>query len=113
MAVERVRTADGEPIVYCVDKIPLSYFPEDFTHKDGSMFTALEREGDHVITHAVANIEPMGYHEKISPILECDPETSLLVLKQLHFNSQELPILYSVNYFRADKFQFQVVRKRV
>ncbi|HZG70637.1 MAG TPA: UTRA domain-containing protein, partial [Chondromyces sp.] len=63
--------------------------------------------------HAVAQIEPLGCHEKISPILECDPETALLVLKQLHYDEIDEPILYSVNYFKADKFSFHVVRKRM
>lgn len=111
--IERVRTANGDPVVYCLDKIPKKVFPENFTHKDGSIFYMLENEGDRKITHAVAQIEPLGYHEKISPILECEPETALLVLKQLHYDEMDEPILYSVNYFRADKFSFHVLRKRV
>ncbi|RLQ95685.1 GntR family transcriptional regulator [Falsibacillus albus] len=113
VVIERVRTASGEPVVYCTDKVPGSVFPGDFTHEDGSIFTFFEQEGKRKITHAVAQIEPIGYHEKISPILECDPETALLVLKQLHFDENDEPILYSVNYFKADKFSFQVLRKRI
>ncbi len=30
------------------------------------------------ITHAVAEIEPIRFHEKVSPILKCSPETTLL-----------------------------------
>jgi len=61
----------------------------------------------------VANIEPLGYHEKVSPILQCEPETALLVLKQMHYDQHDEPILYSINYFKADQFSFQVLRKRV
>ena len=73
----------------------------------------LEKEENKRITYAVTQIEPLGYHDKISPILDCDPESALLVLKQLHFDENDSPILYSVNYFRSDKFSFQVLRKRV
>lgn len=111
--IERVRTADGDPVVYCLDKIPKKVFPENITYKDGSIFQMLESDGGRNITHAVSDIEPIGYHEKISPLLKCDPKTALLVLKQLHFNDVDEPILYSVNYFRADKFRFHVLRKRV
>lgn len=111
--VERVRTANGEPVVYCVDKMPTSLMPTPFTHENGSMFSFLEKDARYLISHAVTNIEPLGYHEKVSPILGCEPETALLVLKQLHFDEKDQPILYSVNYFRADKFSFHVVRKRV
>ncbi|OXS63202.1 GntR family transcriptional regulator [Bacillus sp. V-88] len=111
--IERVRTANGEPVVYCVDKIPEKVMPRNFTHEDNSIFTVLEERENKRITHAVAQIEPMGYHDKISPILNCEPETALLVLKQMHFDENDEPILYSVNYFRSDKFSFQVLRKRV
>ncbi|WP_071459502.1 GntR family transcriptional regulator [Bacillus massilinigeriensis] len=111
--MERVRTADGQPVVYCLDKIPASLMPLNFTCDDESIFQMLEQKSNRSITHAVAQIEPIGYHEKVSPILECEPETALLILKQMHFDDSDAPILYSVNYFRADKFSFHVLRKRI
>ncbi|TDL34996.1 GntR family transcriptional regulator [Jeotgalibacillus sp. S-D1] len=111
--IERVRTANGDPVVYCIDKVPAALMPTSFTHEDGSMFSLLEENGGLFISHAVTHIEPVGYNEKVSPILNCEPETALLVLKQLHFDDKDQPILYSLNYFRADRFSFHVVRKRV
>ncbi|SFA73253.1 MULTISPECIES: GntR family transcriptional regulator [unclassified Bacillus (in: firmicutes)] len=113
VVLERVRTANGEPVVYCVDKIPVNILPETFSHDEESILNILEGEANRRITYAVAQIEPIGYHEKISPILECEPETALLVLKQMHFDEMDEPILYSVNYFKADKFSFHVLRKRI
>lgn len=110
--MERVRTANGEPVVYCVDKVPERILPKTFSYEEESIFHILDEEANRRITYAVAQIEPIGYHEKISPILECDPETALLVLKQMHFNETDEPILFSVNYFKADKFSFHVLRKR-
>jgi GntR family transcriptional regulator len=113
VVIERVRTANGEPVVYCIDKLPQKILPERFTFDKESIFQLLESDTQINITYAVAQIEPIGYHEKISPILQCEPETALLVLKQMHYDEKDEPILYSVNYFRADKFSFQVVRKRI
>lgn len=113
LLVERVRTADGEPVVYCIDKIPNEYLPTNgFNHNVESLLHLLEQEGRY-ISHAVVYIEPLGYHEKISPILECEPETALLLLKQMHFDQNDVPVLFSLNYFRADKFSFHVLRKRI
>lgn len=113
LLVERVRTADGEPVVYCIDKIPCEYLPESgYNHSVESLLHLLE-EGGRYISHAVVYIEPLGYHEKISPILECEPETALLLLKQMHFDQNDEPVLFSLNYFRADKFSFHVLRKRI
>lgn len=113
VVIERVRTANGEPVVYCIDKIPEKILPDNFSLEEESIFNLLEMKANRKITYAVAQIEPIGYHEKISPILECDPETALLVLKQMHYDEMDEPILYSVNYFKADKFRFHVLRKRV
>ncbi|TWT07535.1 GntR family transcriptional regulator [Planococcus sp. CPCC 101016] len=114
ITIERVRTANGEPVVYCIDKVPSDYLPADFLGRtESSIFTAIEESGDIHISYAVTFIDPTGYHEDASPILECEPETALLVLKQLHYDEDDRLVLYSKNYFRADKFSFHVVRKRV
>jgi GntR family transcriptional regulator len=114
ITIERVRTANGEPVVYCIDQVPSGYLPADFLgRKESSIFSALEESGDVHISYAVTFIDPIGYHEQASPILECDPETALLELKQLHYDEDDRVVLYSKNYFRADKFSFHVVRKRV
>ncbi|WP_456275438.1 GntR family transcriptional regulator [Bacillus sp. AK128] len=112
LLVERVRTADGEPVVYCIDKIPTEFLPNGYSHSEESLFNLLERSGQY-ISHAVVYIEPLGYHEKISPILNCEPETALLLLKQMHFDQHEQPVLFSLNFFRADQFSFHVIRKRI
>ncbi len=114
ITIERVRTADGEPVVYCIDRVPSSYLPQQFLkNEDLSIFSALEKSGNLRVAYAVTYIDPIGYHETVSPILKCGPETALLVLKQLHYDDNDQLVLYSKNYFRADKFSFHVVRKRV
>ncbi|ANU22921.1 GntR family transcriptional regulator [Planococcus donghaensis] len=114
ITIERVRTANSDPVVYCVDKVPSAYLPTDFLkRKESSIFKAIEESGDIHISYAVTFIDPTGYHDDASPILECEPETALLVLKQLHYDEDDRLVLYSKNYFRADKFSFHVVRKRM
>ncbi|MBA2870865.1 GntR family transcriptional regulator [Anoxybacillus calidus] len=113
LLVERVRTANGEPVVYCVDKIPCKYLPQGISYENESLFENLHHQANRDIAYAVAHIEPLGYHEKVSPILECEPETALLVLKQMHYDYNDEPILYSINYFKSNKFSFHVLRKRV
>ncbi|MFF5993376.1 GntR family transcriptional regulator [Lysinibacillus sp. KU-BSD001] len=114
ITIERVRTADSEPVVYCIDKVPSSYLPKQFLkNEDLSIFSALEKSGQIRVAYAITYIDPVGYHEVVSPILKCGPETALLVLKQLHYDDNDKVVLYSKNYFRADKFSFHVVRKRV
>ncbi|MFG6115059.1 GntR family transcriptional regulator [Halobacillus sp. MO56] len=111
--IERVRTADSQPVVYCIDKLPDGLIPvKDVLERD-SIFDSLEEYANKRVSYAVTYIEPIGYHDRISPILECEPEQSLLLLKQMHYTEMDEPVLYSSNYFRADKFSFHVLRKRV
>lgn len=111
--IERVRTADGEPVVYCIDKVDANTIPIEIIHKQDSIFRVLDEYGKKQISYAVAHIEPIGYHEEISPILNCAPDQALLLLKQMHYTENDEPVLYSSNYFRADVFSFYVVRKRL
>jgi GntR family transcriptional regulator len=113
LVIERVRTANQEPVVYCLDHIPTSILSQQSQVGKESMFEVLEKEAHKTISYAVTKIEPVGYHDHISPILECPQETALLVLKQMHYDQNDQPVLYSVNYFRADKFSFHVLRKRI
>lgn len=110
--VERIRTADKEPVAYCVDLIPKTVLPATYTHEAESLFELLGRDAGKNISYAVTQIEPLGFSEKVSPALECDPETALLVLKQMHYDENDEPVLFSSNYFRADKFSFHVLRRR-
>lgn len=113
LTIERVRTANGDPVVYCVDKIPASLMPDGYRLECESIFEALEQMSGIRIAYAVADIVPIGYHDKVSSILHCDSKTSLLLLRQTHFDETERAVLYSRNYFRADKFHFHVVRRRL
>lgn len=111
--IERVRTADGEPVVYCIDKVDNAVIPIGHIHGQDSIFELIHDYTGKRIEYAHAYVEPIGYHEKISPILNCGPDQALLLLKQVHYTEDHQPILYSENYFRSDAFQFHVVRKRM
>lgn len=112
LTVERVRTADGEPVVYCVDKLPASLLPDGYIKEYESIFESLENRAGIRIAYAVAHIEPIGYLDRISNILRCDGKTAILLLRQFHYDESERAVLYSLNYFRADRFHFHVMRRR-
>lgn len=113
LLVERIRTADGVPVVYCLDQIPAHLVAKGYEADGESIFKWMERVTGVRIAYAVAEIVPMGYDEKVSTLLQCDRSTPLLLLKQIHYDESERPVLYSHNYFRADKIHFHVVRRRL
>ncbi len=114
VTIKRVRTANGDPVVYCIDQVLAKNFPigTEEIHRV-SMFDAIEQSGDIHIAYAITHIEPVGYDEEASSLLRCGVDVPLLVLLQKHYSDDSEMILYSKNYFRADKFSFHVVRTRV
>ncbi|HLR08720.1 MAG TPA: GntR family transcriptional regulator [Bacillota bacterium] len=110
--VKRLRTANGVPLVYCIDKMPLAFVGEEYTLKQESLFSSLEDAGI-IISYAKAEINTMSYHEEISKIMKCDRETPLLILRQIHYDTHHRPVLYSINFFNSKQISFNVLRKRM
>lgn len=112
LLLKRIRTANNENVIFCIDKIPAKFLPEDFSYKHQSLFEDLKASTDLEIQYARSDISAIGYDAQISNLLHCEPGESLLVLNQLHYDRLDRPIIYSNNYFRANKFKFSVVRRR-
>jgi len=110
--VKRVRTADEKPLVYCIDKVPAKLLEKGYRLNQESIFLSLEEAGI-TISYAEAEIKTMGYHEEISDIMDCDEDTPLLILSQIHYDSKNRPVLYSINFFNSDQISFNVLRKRI
>ncbi|MFC3040354.1 GntR family transcriptional regulator [Virgibacillus xinjiangensis] len=110
--IERIRTADGRPVVFCIDKVPEGLVPIESVNKEDSLFKVMEEHSGKRIEYAVTYIEPISYHDRIYDLLNCEPDQSLLLLKQMHYTAEDEPVLYSSNYFRSDTFSFHVLRTR-
>lgn len=114
MTIKRIRTANDQPVVFCIDQfLSKNYSVEAEKLLNTSIFDAIEESGDIHIEQAVAKIEPVAYDEEASSILRCGIDVPLLLLEQKHYSDDGAMILYSKNFFRADKFSFHVNRTRV
>ncbi|HEY4601614.1 MAG TPA: GntR family transcriptional regulator [Cerasibacillus sp.] len=113
LKIERVRTADAEPVVFCIDQLPEGIIPVEHIAKEESLFQLLEKQTTIRISYAVTYIEPVCYDERIYNILNCRSNQPVLLLKQMHYTGEDKPVLYSQNYFRSDMFSFHVFRKRI
>nr|WP_289709742.1 GntR family transcriptional regulator [Macrococcus canis] len=109
--IERIRTANETPVVYCLDKINMSNFEMDGSINSRSLFDALMDAGL-AINYATTEIESIGYEPYISNALDCAPEDSLLLFKQIHYNKNDEPVLYSMNYFKSSQVKFKIRRTK-
>ncbi len=111
--IERVRTANGESMVYCIDRIPVKILGKGMDKFSQSLFRLLDKKYNIRISYAVSDIIPINYHPVASRKLGLSKNHAILLLNQVHYDEDDRAILYSSNFFKPDKFRFYVLRKRV
>lgn len=114
--IERVRTADNLPVIFCRDYISSSYVSATMMAQyrgDESLFLFLEREcGLHVQT-ARADIVPAMPSTRVAELMGISRRKPLLVLNQLHYDGNRVPFLYSENFFNLEYMGLHVRRTPV
>lgn len=110
--IERLRTADGEPVVYCLDKIAKKELTcTEYQMSNGLILSAIKEQSNHNICYADTEIEAVNYEPRISEVLNASPHEGLILLKITHYNELDEPILYSLNYMKNSLVQFKITRK--
>ena len=114
--IQRVRTADGRPVMSCDEWIPERVLP-DPAHLDdlGEHESVYERlaEAGLAVRLASTSIVPCLPDTDLRRKLELPPRTPILVLRQLHFasNSADHPVLYSENSYNSERIELTAVRR--
>ncbi|SFH67439.1 GntR family transcriptional regulator [Tindallia magadiensis] len=108
----RLRTANGKPAAYCVDSVPRSMIqgpiPEKVTEE--SMFQYLEKHYELHPVYAVTEIIPKQADQQKMIDAGMPKNQLLLLLHQVHYNRQRVPLIYSMDYFNPELFKFWVNR---
>ncbi len=111
--IERVRTADGKPIVFSVEFIPMSLLGNDaetFRNLSGSLYEFLGGLG-YRVHHAVATIEPVIAAQEMADKLEIRLGDPLLHFVQVDYGEEGRPYLYSLEWYRSGDVQVTVYRR--
>ncbi len=113
--LERVRTADGQPVVFSVDVIPAGRLRDrlDLLGEvgEGSVYELLERELGAVVRQGVATIRPANADDELAVRLRVPAGTLLLYLLQVDYDLDGRPVLLSHEHHLADAFEIAVVRR--
>lgn len=114
LTFERIRTANDLVAAYCIDTFAEKIFKGKIPEPDfqGSMFEYLEQELDIHIEYAVAEIMPASFEGAMREKLGLPEDTFFLLLKQIHYDRQGQPVIYSMDYYNSSIFKFIVNRKR-
>ena len=80
--IERIRTANQFPVVYCLDKVPTSELTcYQYQTNNQSIINAIEQNSKRKISYAETEIEAISYEPHISDILNASPHEGLMLLK--------------------------------
>jgi len=111
--LERVRTADDDPVVLSLDVVSVSLIAAGELSAmplDGSLYELLERHGSPV-AHGVVRVEPARADRSLAKRLGVRGGAALLYLRQVDFGRGGEPLLLSHEHHLADAFEFTVVRR--
>lgn len=115
MTVERVRTANGRPVVYSLDTVTESliqranFNPQDLMNV--SIYNILQRSLGNVIEYGVARLLPVSAPRHVTERLQLPADAITLYLVQTDYNASDEPLIYSCEYHLPDAFDFMVWRR--
>ncbi|HXQ37094.1 MAG TPA: GntR family transcriptional regulator [Anaerolineales bacterium] len=115
ITVERVRTADGRPVVYSLDTLTESLLQRaDFDPqllRTASIYNVLQTSLGQVIEYGIARLMPVAAPDHVSEKLQLPPNALTLYIVQTDYSSADEPLVYSCEYHLPDEFDFMVWRR--
>jgi GntR family transcriptional regulator len=114
VVLERVRLAQGQPVIYSIDTFPRNIVVGELRAEEfaGSLLSVMEGRWNTTLAYSKAVISAVlmdaGLSQRIG-VPDCMP---WILLEQINYDAQDHPVLYSRDYHRGDKFQFHVLRRR-
>jgi GntR family transcriptional regulator len=111
LELERVRLADGRPVIYSRDRIPaalLNGVPEEAL--ESSLYVILESAG-HAVRRASAELIPTLADGRLSELLEIERGVPLLHIDQVDYDARGRAVMLSLEWHVADAFELIVNRR--
>ncbi len=111
--LERVRTADGDPIVYSVEFVPMASLGGDLEvlrNLSGSLYELLADLG-HPVDHGVVSMRPILADREMSQRLGVKMGAPLLRMEQVDYGTGDRPELFSLEWYGGEELEVVVYRK--
>ncbi|MFD2333531.1 GntR family transcriptional regulator [Cohnella sp. GCM10020058] len=111
VVLERTRTADDQKVAFYYNIFPQhiagDHFAEGFS---GAIFDFLRSKLGIRISYAMTEICAVGTTDKRDLIAADILGSELLLLKQLHYDQEDRPVFYSLDYLKSSAFKLFVRR---
>jgi len=112
LAVERVRTADDQPVIYSRDRIPARLLrPDlDLSNLDPSLF-ALLRSCGHAADHATATLRAVASTSCTAKMLRVRRGKPLLYIEEVDYDRDGTPVMLSREWHVSEAFDVRINRR--
>ncbi len=115
LRLERIRTADGEPVSCSIDYIPRKVF--GYTELTEAMFEkslvhTMETSFGVHIQYSMTYLVPVVVDDEMAEELEIDRNSPVLLLDEVHYDAKDRPVFYGKEYFPYSKVKFHIIRQR-
>ncbi|HKY55455.1 MAG TPA: GntR family transcriptional regulator [Anaerolineales bacterium] len=115
ITVERVRTADGRPVVYSLDTVTESLLQRaEFDPqllRSESIYSVLQKSLGQVIEYGIARLLPVTPPRHVAEKLALPRNALTLYIVQTDYSSADEPLVYSCEYHLPDAFDFVIWRR--
>lgn len=113
--VERVRTADGRPVVYSLDTLTdalleRAHFDPELLRNE-SIYHILQTSLGKAVEYGIARLVPVVAPDHVAEKLNLPPNALTLYIVQTDYSSGDEPLVYSCEYHLPDAFDFLVWRR--
>ena len=113
-------TADGDPVIYCINVLPLWVMPASLAQEvvanpsiSEPLYDFLEgRCAQHIEFHSASIWPEVAQNCQMSENI-CKPLTPVLVIDETGFNVNRRPVLRSIEYYPGRFMRFELVRRRL
>lgn len=109
--IERLRTADDVPVVFSIDILAQALLPDSPVLLEGQSIYHLLEEAGRRIYYGIARVVPTKANRSLADSLEIALNSSLLLLEQVDYGSDDKPLLHSLEWYVWDAFDIEVYRK--
>src|SRR4051812_2783765 len=110
--VRRIRTADGRPAIYSVDRIPADLLDGSVERSEfaGSLYRILTA-ADHPIAHAEAVLSPVVADPDLARLLDVALGTPIQRLRQIDFDESGQAVMVSDEWHVTSVIELRVYRR--
>jgi GntR family transcriptional regulator len=111
LAVERVRTADDQPVIYSRDRIPARLLSADLDLENlhPSLFGLLRSSG-HAADHATATLRAVASTSRTAKVLGVRRGKPLLYIEEIDYDRDGTPVMLSREWHVSEAFDVRINR---